>query len=321
MRTSPSMEGFRAVFRRPALGLAEVAWRWTSATVAWLLFCFLLFEYLDSLPVTKADLFLLGSGVPRFVRGAIQRILLSDAIRFLVAAAICLLAICITWIFAASVGRAATLEALIDQARDESPSEAPSSPAADSERSTSAAPSRLIPRALVLLYCWRAALLVTAVSAFMGAAIVAGSLGSDHDARPGIAFLLFLVLSWAIAILWYSLDWLLSTAPIFAIRDGDSAFRAISKAVTFVCRRFGAVVRTSALFGVVHLIIFFVASSLASAPLGLVRILPPGAIFLCVVFVTLLYFVLIDFLRVARLAAYICIAAPRPGMQPAPAEY
>jgi hypothetical protein len=320
MRTSPSMEGFRAVFRRPALGLAEVAWRWTSATVAWLLFCFLLFEYLDSLPVTKADLFLLGSGVPRFVRGAIQRILLSDAIRFLVAAAICLLAICITWIFAASVGRAATLGALIDQTKDEPPAEAPSSPTADSQGSASTL-SRLIPRALVLLHCGRAALLLTTLSEFVGAAIVAGSLGSDHDAHPGIAFLWFLVLTWAIAILWYSLDWLLSTAPIFAIRDGDSAFHAISKAVTFVCRRFEAVVRTSALFGVVHLIIFFVASSLASAPLALVRILPPGAIFLCVVFVTLLYFVLIDFLRVARLAAYICIAAPRPGMQPARAEY
>jgi len=36
-RVSPTLEGFRATFRRPSLTLAEIAWRWTVGALAWAL--------------------------------------------------------------------------------------------------------------------------------------------------------------------------------------------------------------------------------------------------------------------------------------------
>jgi hypothetical protein len=312
MRKSPSMRGLRFVFRQPILGLAEIAWRWTSATIAWLLFCFLGFEYLDSLPVTKGDRLLLGSGVPSLALGALERILLSGSTRFLLAFAICLIAVCITWVFAASAGRAATLRVLLEQAAHDYTLEK-SAVLADDAQGSLAAPSRLISSTVVLLHVCRAALLLGTLSALFGAVIVAGLAASDHDPHPGTAVLLFLFLSGAIAILWYGLDWLLSTAPIFAIRDGESTLGAISGAATFVGQNFGALVRSSGVFGAIHLVIFFAATSLVSAPLAMARIFPPATILLSIFVLTLLYFVLIDFLRVARLAAYICMADPRFG--------
>ena len=49
--SSPTLEGFRAAFRRPSLTLAEVAWRWTVGGVAGALFLFYCFEFLDSVTV------------------------------------------------------------------------------------------------------------------------------------------------------------------------------------------------------------------------------------------------------------------------------
>jgi hypothetical protein len=180
-----------------------------------------------------------------------------------------------------------------------------------SSRRSAESPAKLISKVVVVLHFWRAVLLLATLSAFMGAALVAGIVISGHEAPPGIAFLLFLVLTWAIAIFWYALDWLLATAPIFAIRDGKSTFGAISEVLRFVYDRFAAVLRTSALFGVIHILIFFVVTSLASTPLALARVLSPGAVFLSILAVTVVYFVVIDFLRVARFAAYICIADPK----------
>jgi len=56
---SPTREGFRAIWRQPALSLAEVAWRWSFGAAAGVLLSVGLLEYLDSLPVAGADALLL----------------------------------------------------------------------------------------------------------------------------------------------------------------------------------------------------------------------------------------------------------------------
>ncbi len=48
-RVSPTLEGFRASFRRPSLTFAEMAWRWTVGAVGWALAFFWLIEFLDTL--------------------------------------------------------------------------------------------------------------------------------------------------------------------------------------------------------------------------------------------------------------------------------
>jgi hypothetical protein len=315
MQKPPGMEGLRLVLRQPALGMAEIVWRWSFATTSWLLCGYLAFGYLDTLPVTNGDLFLLRSGVPALTFGAIQHILLSGRQRLVTAALICLITMCMAWVFAASVGRTATISVLLDRANIE----ATNSVVVDSQNSPTVL-SRLLSKTVLTLHALRAALLLGMLVAFLGAVVVAGSASSYHGAHPAIGFLLFLFLAGAIATLWCALDWLLSTAPIFAIRDGESTLGAISETVTLVCERFGALVRSSGLFGTIHLVVFFVVISLLSVLLPVARMFSPGAMVLLILTLALLYFALIDFLRVARLAAYINIAVPEPNIQPAAAE-
>ena len=73
---SPTLEGFRAAFRRPSLSFAEIAWRWTAGAIACALFLFSLIEYLDTLPVTNSDAALLRTRQPLLVGRAIGHIFL-----------------------------------------------------------------------------------------------------------------------------------------------------------------------------------------------------------------------------------------------------
>ena len=112
-RVSPTLEGFRAAFRRPSLTLAEIAWRWTVGAVAWALFLFWSIEYLGSLPVTGGDAALLRTRQPLLVGRAIAHILRGSVNRAVLAALLAALAVSFLWIVAASLGRAATVRALL----------------------------------------------------------------------------------------------------------------------------------------------------------------------------------------------------------------
>src|SRR6266478_3272911 len=54
-RRSPTLEGFQALFRLPALGLAEIAWRWSFGLAVTALLAFSFREYLSTLPVTGGN--------------------------------------------------------------------------------------------------------------------------------------------------------------------------------------------------------------------------------------------------------------------------
>ena len=77
---SPIGAGFRLVFRRPAIALAEIAWRWTFAGTAWFLGGGLIFEYLDSLLVGRVESFFLRTGHPYLVWRALRNLFQEEAI-------------------------------------------------------------------------------------------------------------------------------------------------------------------------------------------------------------------------------------------------
>src|SRR5690348_11948185 len=68
---SPITRGFRLLFLRPAIPLAEVAWRWTFAVAFWFLTAMLLVNYTGSLPVDAVSGLLLGTGRPDLVGRAL----------------------------------------------------------------------------------------------------------------------------------------------------------------------------------------------------------------------------------------------------------
>src|SRR5260221_13123132 len=79
---SPTAEGFRLIFRRTAIPLAEIAWRWTFATAAWLLGITFLLGYMGSLPVRAAARLLLWTQQPALISRALQRIFSRSGFRF-----------------------------------------------------------------------------------------------------------------------------------------------------------------------------------------------------------------------------------------------
>jgi|SRR5580658_527520 hypothetical protein len=300
-RISPTLEGFRAAFRRPSLTFAEIAWRWTVGALAWALLFFWVIEYLGTLPVSNVDLALLSTRQPFLVGRALAHILRGSLNRATLAALFGAIAVSLLWIILASLGRAATVRALLDYFRRDVSS------ADSTETSEEPRRSRVL-RSPIGLNFLRAALALAATLAFVGAAILMSLVSSSANPQPGLAFILFLLLAAVICIVWPALNWLLSLAAIFTVRDGEDALGAISAAVIFSQERSGPVAAVSTWTGLAHLAVFVGASTLASFPLAFLQIAPVRLVIAGVLLVTLGYVAVADWLYMARLAGYICIA-------------
>jgi hypothetical protein len=327
-RISPTLEGFRAAFRRPSLTLAEISWRWTVGATATALVAFSLLEYLDTLPVTGGDILLLRTRQPILIGQALGHIFGGSAPRIVMAELLAAIALTCLWIVAASMGRATTVRSLIDYFAERRKS------LYDGEvvpRTNVAAASRMgLPLgSLLRLNFLRAALALAAILGLVGAVIlvhvVATSLpnaaappgvtsanaAAPTDPSAGIAFLLFFPLAGLIFLTWSTLSWILSLAAVFAVRDGDAhkdALGAVSAAVSFSRERRGAVFAVSTWTGLAHLTVFVVATTVVSMPLGLAQVVPSRVVLAAVVLITVAYFAVADWLYMARLAGYVCIA-------------
>jgi hypothetical protein len=296
--SSPTLDGFRAAFRRPAITLAEVVWRWTVGAVASALFLFGLVEYLGTLSVNNVDAALLRTRQPLLVANAIRHILRGRLDRAVFTALAGALAVSVLWIIAGSIGRAATIRALLGSFREKTVRNA------SAEIPNSSASFR----SLIGLNFLRVAAALAAILAFLGAAILATFASSDANPQPGLVFVIFMPLAAFICIVWQGLNWLLSLASIFALRDGADALAALSAAVTFLRERTGPVAAVSTWTGLAHLVAFSVAASSISVPLAFVQIAPARLIIAIAVLITLAYFAVVDWLYIARLAGYVCIA-------------
>jgi hypothetical protein len=311
MPISPTTEGFRAAFRRPSLTLAEVIWRWTAGGTAAALFVFGLFEYLDTLPVTNGELLFLRTRHPYLVGEAIAHILRGSLNRVVIAGLLAALLLAVLWIVAASVGRIATVRGLLDYFRRDSAGNVSAGGVSnDGERDVASNVSThsAALAALLRLNFLRAAVAVAALVGFVGASILAGFASPDANPRPGVAFLLFLPLAALICWVWWALNWLLSLAGMFAVRDGEDAVGAITATVAFCRERTGPVFAVSTWTGLAHLVALVGATTVVSMPLGFAGVVPWRLVVAVMILVTVVYLALADWLYMARLAGYVCIA-------------
>jgi len=300
MANSPTAEGFRAAFRRPSLTMAEIMWRWTAGATAAALILFGLFEYLDTLPVTNGELLFLRTRQPYLVGEAIVRIFRGSLNRAVIAGLLATLLLAVLWIVAASVGRIATVRGLLDYFRRD---------AAD-EVSNKTTP---LP-ALLRLSFLRVGVATAAIFGLAGAAILAGFASPHADPSPWLAFFLFLPLAGLVCLVWWALNWLLSLAGVFAVRDGDDALGAISAAATFFRERAGAVFAVTAWTGLAHLVAFVGASVVASMPLGFVAVVPWRLVVAGIIVVSLAYYAVADWLYMVRLAGYVYVVETPPAV-------
>ncbi len=301
-RRSPTLEGFRTLFRLPSLGLAELAWRWSFGLAVTVLLAVSLREYLSTLAVTPAERFLLQTGQPALVLQTLARILRGSAPRAVVALLVLTLALTLAWIVLAALGRAATLTTLFWFFRQEHEG-----------------PPAWPLRSLMGLNFLRVASLLAAGIGSLGAVLVAGATAtaSKADPSPGSGLLIFWTLVLFIGLAWSALNWILSLSAIFVVGEGRTTFGALWAAVDLFRNRPAAVMAASTWFGIAHGVAFVIASSAAAFPLGLAGVLPSGVVLGGVILVVLVYFAIADFLHVGRLAAYVCLIEFPESVQPA----
>lgn len=287
-RSSPIREGFRTVLRRPGLAAAEIAWRWSFAAAACTLLIFTLATYLHSLAVTNTDWLLLRTRTPPLVAEALRHIVNGSGPRLLRAAAVLLPAISLLWIAAASVARWASLRALLDECRG---------------RFTS----------VLALHFLRAAAALAAWIGYLGALLIAGFAASrGPNDRPGLFLLVFFAIATVIGLFQGRLRWYLALGSIFAVRDGCDAFAAVAAAFDAYRERRRAFLSLAAVMWVIRLFVVLAATIASLVPLGAMQgsSWKPAAVVLGLI--TLVYFVVADFLFVARLAAYVEILRDEP---------
>jgi hypothetical protein len=299
------MEGFRVVFRRPLLTLAEITWRWAVGATGTALFFFGLFEYLSTLPVSRGEMLFLRSRQPYLIGQAILHILRGSLSRAVLSLLVATLLVTLVWTVAGSLGRIVTLRAMLEYFRGRlaqgfsAPHEGTRAAEA-TERGCPFSP-------LVFLYVLRAVLLLAGVLGLIGAILVAGLVSPDAHAHPGLAFLVFVPIAGLVWLFWSALNWMLSLAAVFVVRDGEDWREAIAAAIVLFRQRAGAVLAVSSWVGVAHLVAFVAATTVVSMPLGFIPLVPWRLAVLAMIFITLVYFALADWLYMARLAGYVCI--------------
>jgi len=280
---SPINDGFRTAFREPAIVLAEIAWRWTFGLAALALAAASFVAYLNTLPVSKMELLAL-RGHPRWLIAAAIGHILHGSPRLVMAATIVLPAIFVLWIAAATIGRVATLKALLRR-----------------EGRVALAPQ-------LGLNFLRAIVTLAALIGYLGAAIIAGrAAAGPYDVSPGVFLLVFVVLGMAVAIVRSRANWFLCLGAIPAARDECDTFTAISEAAGLFRRHPGRFAGTGAVFGTIHGVLFAFCTVVCLLALSLAAKVPPAATLFLLAVITLAYFAAVDFLYIARLAAYVAI--------------
>lgn len=295
---SPTREAFRAAFHRPALTCAEISWRWAVGATASALTFFYVIEYLNTLPVSSADLLLLGTRQPALIGRAIGHILKGTQTRAALAALAGILTLSAIWIIAASIGRLATVRTALDYVRARIQNE---------EATLDGASNPL--RTLIGLNFLRVATMLATILALCAATIAASRISNPPNPRPGLAILVFLLIAGTVCTITPLLNWWLSFAAIFAARDRDNdPLSALSESIDLFRRRIGPILSVSTWTGLAHLVAFSVATTAASFSLAFLRIVPGRVVIAAIVLITLAYFAVADWLYIARLAGYIYIA-------------
>jgi hypothetical protein len=283
MRVHSSIgQGFAAIAGQPALVLAEITWRWCLAAAAGLLAAVTVLEYLNSIPVSWGERLLLESEQPLLALAAVAHALRGSAVRLVAGVIVAAAAIAILWMLFSALGRLVTLKALLPE-------------------------SQGAYRPLLGLSFLRAGLFLAATLAGAGALILAGFAGPAGDAAPSIV--LAAALAGCIWLVWALLNWLLSLAAIFAVRDEQNTFGAVAAAVDLVGSALGDVVLTSLPFVLLHYLALAVAAAAGVLVFDLMTRVSPEAGW-ALVAVAAGYVAYADLLYITRLAAYVALAGP-----------
>ena len=280
----PVRAGFSAAFRRPAIFVAEIAWRWAFTVAAWLLVAYGVLLFLRSVPVSDADMFRLSGIIPGRVGATILHILTGSGPK-MVRLAIALLVgtSLLSWL-AYSVGRTAVLRSLLLRNHSQSAG------------------------AIFRLNLLRTVCLVLAVLAYAGCAfLIAHSSSAQDQTRPVSGAsdfsLLFVLLALAIAWLWGKIDGRMTLAGVVKLRDGTGALESIVRATEISFRRIRQLAWIGLVFGFIKLILWVGVFFGALVAFSMFAPLSTLLAWLALLAVLMVYSAVANFFSVGALAA------------------
>lgn len=290
--------GFRAIHAAPALAIAEIAWRWLFGAIACALVCFTFREIMAGVDVSPVEMAVSRRSDAFAIADAIVRVLVQVLPRFVNALAVIVPLLAVVWIACASIGRVATLRTLAIP--DRSSGFQPPAPPASNRPSFS----------VLALNCLRAFFSIAAAIAFFGTVFIVSE-RTAPDVQSGV--LPVLVFAWMLfalflGILWGVVNWFLALAPVFCVRDGVGAWRAISASLALYRTSSRDYLAIASAFG-----LFRLAAMVVAILAGLV-VIAAGRAWVAVtvsVVIALAYFAVADYLYIARLAAYVDLTAGR----------
>jgi hypothetical protein len=288
--SSPTAEGFRLIFRRPSIPLAEIAWRWSFAAAAWFLLVAFLLEYGKSLGVTTLDRLLLGTQQPILVWKAIRHIFQGSAFRLTEGGVVLAIALTVAWIGLASLGRLVVLRAIAEEY----------------EISTND-DWRTPLRSLIALNFFRAAAALAGGVGKIAAVFLTSSLWASTHLRAGDAARFAVALLVLVIAVWAMLNWFLSAAAVFVVTERDNALGAIVSTVRLCWDKMAPLVIVGVLFGLIHFGAFLSAWGAGLTVLSLGGALGSGPTLFLVFLILAAYFAGAACLYTARLAAYLAI--------------
>lgn len=279
-RSHAVREGFATVFRNPALYAAELAWRWCFGLAAMMLASWAILHYLNSLPVSDIDLFLLSGILPGSIKKALENIFSGSGPALLrtVTALVCGLGV--LWMLAAASGRWTLLR---------------------NRFSASAAPSS----ALFRLYVMRLMLALAALGSMLAACLLAfdATMEAEHH-RTAAFFLLTATACTGIWALWSLCAWVLSIAPVIAVRDNVGVREAIQRALFAILGHFSQFLWVMFIFLIARISLWTVGFSALMSALAIMLELPPEGAFIVFLMTLAGYSAVAAVLHVARISSY-----------------
>jgi hypothetical protein len=280
--------------------LCEISWRWTFGIALWAVLTYIAFSSLGQVQMTDAEIRLLRELDPRASSYVLLRVMNAIVPVVLRVFVYTLPALVVLWVAAATFGRAATLRALLGPRC-----------------------RKIRWPALVGVNLLRVALLFGAILAFVGSSILVGRMFRGVPEYLGVAILLSLGVNLLIVSAWSLLNWFLTLAPIFVLRDSAGTFAAFGGSVDLFRDRSGPYMGAALGLGLVRLALITVVSVLSLVPLGMIGNSSMRAVIAAGIALAFVYYALTDAVQIWRIAAYVSLAnyepeIPVPAVAPVP---
>ncbi len=160
----------------------------------------------------------------------------------------------------------------------------------------------------------RVAAVLILLIGYVGGSIIGSSVaGTPQEPNLFAPALLFLLIFGMGAAAWSVVNWILSLAPIFAVRDGLSALDSTVAAIRFARRRRKELTSAAGKNAFLRTAVAVVLTVAGLLLIPLAHVAPAWLIAVLAVVISLAYILESDYLLLARLAAYAVVALEEEG--------